>query len=238
LVLESPETKFSPVEFTRLLKPLAPRLYSISSSPKAHPGEVHLTVNIVRHSPAKRMHKGVCSTFLADRVWKQAVVPVYVQRSPAFRLPANRDTPIIMVGPGTGVAPFRAFLHERLALGAKGRNWLFFGEQRAATDFYYRDEFESMVASSHLTRLSTAFSRDQDAKVYVQDRMREHAQILWAWLQEGAHFYICGDAARMAKDVDAELHQIIATAGGLDKAGAAEFVQKLKSEKRYQRDVY
>ena len=165
-------------------------------------------------------------------------MPVFVQPSHGFRLPADGDIPIILVGPGTGVAPFRAFLHERRATGAKGRNWLLFGEQRAATDFYYRDELERMLADGHLTKLSTAFSRDQAEKIYVQHRMIEHAAELWTWLREGAHFYVCGDASRMAKDVDAALHKVIETAGGLGADGAVEFVRKLKAEKRYQRDVY
>jgi sulfite reductase (NADPH) flavoprotein alpha-component len=163
---------------------------------------------------------------------------VFVQRSAGFRLPASGDTPIIMVGPGTGVAPFRAFLHERRAAGATGRSWLFFGEQRAATDFYYREEFESFLANGGLTKLSTAFSRDQAEKIYVQQRLLENAAEVWAWLQAGAHFYVCGDASRMAKDVDAALHQVAITVGGLSASAAAEFVQALKTDKRYQRDVY
>jgi sulfite reductase (NADPH) flavoprotein alpha-component len=224
--------------FAALLKKLTPRLYSISSSPKAHAGQVHLTVGIVRHDSRGRSRKGVCSTFLADRVTDGTPVPVYVQTSHAFRLPADGSTPVIMVGPGTGIAPFRGFLHERRAAGARGRNWLFFGEQHAATEFYYREEFEAMLADGHLTRLSTAFSRDQAEKIYVQHRMSEQAAQLWAWLQDGAHFYVCGDASRMAKDVDAALHRVAETAGELSEEAAADFIQKLKTEKRYQRDVY
>jgi len=238
LLVETKGASFSPVEFVGLLKPLAPRLYSISSSPKAHTGQVHLTVSIVRHESHGRARKGVCSTFLADRAGEITPVPVFFQPSHGFRLPANGDTPVIMVGPGTGIAPFRAFLHERRATGAKGRNWLFFGEQRAATDFYYREEFELMLADCHLTKLATAFSRDQAEKIYVQHRMIEHAAELWAWLQDGAHLYVCGDVSRMAKDVDAALHTVMETAGGLDREGAAEAVKQLKSAKRYQRDVY
>ena len=238
VLLESPAVRFTPAEFVAHLKKLAPRLYSISSSPKAHAGQVHLTVNIVRHQSHGRSRKGVCSAFLADRVGDQTHVPVFAQPSRNFRLPVNGDTPIIMIGPGTGIAPFRAFLHERRALGAKGRNWLFFGEQRAVTDFYYRDELQTMLADGHLTRLCTAFSRDQSDKVYVQHRMTEQAAELWAWLQEGAYFYVCGDASRMAKDVDATLHQIAENAGGLGREAAAEFVKKLRDQKRYQRDVY
>ena len=238
LLRETPAARFVPAEFVALLKKLAPRLYSISSSPKAHAGQVHLTVNIVRYNAHGRARKGVTSTFLADRATERTPVPVFVQPSHGFRLPAEGDIPIILVGPGTGVAPFRAFLHERRATGAKGRNWLLFGEQRAATDFYYRDELERMLADGHLTKLSTAFSRDQAEKIYVQHRMIEHAAELWTWLREGAHFYVCGDASRMAKDVDAALHKVIETAGGLGADGAVEFVRKLKAEKRYQRDVY
>jgi sulfite reductase (NADPH) flavoprotein alpha-component len=238
VVMAARGANFEPAAFAALLKKLTPRLYSISSSPKAHAGQAHLTVGIVRHDSHGRPRKGVCSTFLADRVTEGASVPVFVQTSHGFRLPADGSTPVIMVGPGTGVAPFRGFLHERRATGARGRNWLFFGEQRAATDFYYREEFEVMLADGHLTQLSTAFSRDQAEKIYVQHRITERAAQIWAWLQEGAHFYVCGDASRMAKDVDAALHAACETVGGLSKDAAMEFVQKLKTEKRYQRDIY
>jgi sulfite reductase (NADPH) flavoprotein alpha-component len=180
----------------------------------------------------------VCSTFLAERAEDPVSVPVFVQTAHAFRLPADDNLPIIMVGPGTGVAPFRAFLHERQAIGAKGRNWLLFGEQRAASNFYYRDELEFMLGCRHLTRLSTAFSRDQADKVYVQNRMLEEGAILWEWLQEGAHFYVCGDALRMAKDVEAALHRVIETAGGLSREAAQAYVNQMRAEHRYQRDVY
>jgi len=165
-------------------------------------------------------------------------VPVFIQTSHGFRPPTDGGRPVIMVGPGTGVAPFRGFLHERLATGAAGKNWLFFGEQRAATDFYYRDELEQMLSTGHLTKLSTAFSRDQADKIYVQNRMLESAAELWAWLEDGAHFYVCGDASRMAKDVDDALHKIIESAGGKSTEEAKAYVAKLKSDKRYQRDVY
>lgn len=236
LLAEFASVTFTPAEFVSHLRQLQPRLYSISSSLKAHPEQVHLTIAAVRYESLGRKRKGVCSTFLADRA--NGTVPVFVQVSHSFRLPKSGDTPIILVGPGTGVAPFRAFLHERRAAGAKGRNWLFFGEQRTATDFFYRDELDAMTADRHLTRLSTAFSRDQAEKTYVQNRMIENGAELWSWLQEGAHFYVCGDARRMAKDVDAALHSVVATHGGLSKDAAAEYVQNLKSEKRYQRDVY
>ncbi|HEX4646712.1 MAG TPA: sulfite reductase subunit alpha [Verrucomicrobiae bacterium] len=238
LLLETPGTRFQPEEFVALLKKLAPRLYSIASSPKAHAGQVHLTINTVRYAAHGRARKGVASTFLADRVGDLDCVKIFVQPSHGFKPPGNGDLPMIMVGPGTGVAPFRAFLHERRAAGARGRNWLFFGEQRAASDFYYRDELESMLAEGHLTKLSTAFSRDQTGKIYVQHRMLENAAELWSWLRDGAHFYVCGDASRMARDVDAALHTVVETAGGLGREAAAEFVKRLKAEKRYQRDVY
>jgi sulfite reductase (NADPH) flavoprotein alpha-component len=218
------------------LRNLQPRLYSISSSPKAHPGEVHLTVGIVRYELEGKARKGVCSTFLADRAGD--TVPVYIHNSPGFRIPADHASPVIMVGPGTGVAPFRAFLEERRALGAGGKNWLFFGDQHAESDFLYREELEQMRAEGTLTRLDTAFSRDQEEKVYVQNRMIEHGDELWAWLEEGASFYVCGDAKRMAKDVDAALHRIVEEKGGRDAEAAAAYVSNLKQTKRYLRDVY
>ncbi|MEO8352793.1 MAG: sulfite reductase subunit alpha [Chthoniobacteraceae bacterium] len=237
-ILLGMKAKFSADELIALLKKLQPRLYSISSSPKAHPEEVHLTVGSVRYESHRRARKGVCSTFLADRCAAETPVPVFIQTSHGFRLPANGDVPIIMCGPGTGIAPFRAFLEERFATGAKGRNWLLFGDQRRATDFLYQESLEAWLGDGHLTRLDLAFSRDQAEKVYVQQRMLENAAELWSWLQAGAHLYVCGDASRMAKDVDAALHTIAETAGGLSRDGAAEFVAKLKSDKRYQRDVY
>ncbi|MDF0729947.1 bifunctional nitrate reductase/sulfite reductase flavoprotein subunit alpha [Pseudomonas entomophila] len=215
-----------------LLKPLQPRLYSISSSPAAHPGEVHLTVSTVRYGE----RKGVCSTFLADRA-EALEVAIFPQVSRHFRLPESDATPIIMVGPGTGIAPFRAFLEERQARGASGRNWLFFGEQHAACDFYYREQLLAWQASGHL-RLSTAFSRDQAEKVYVQQRMLEEGAELWRWLEAGAYFYICGDAQRMARDVDAALRQVVAEQGGMSDEAAAAYVEGLSRDKRYRRDVY
>ncbi|WP_323614535.1 bifunctional nitrate reductase/sulfite reductase flavoprotein subunit alpha [Pseudomonas putida] len=212
-----------------LLKPLQPRLYSISSSPLAHPGEVHLTVSTVRYG----QRKGVCSSFLADR-GQAAKVAIFPQASRHFRLPDDDDVPLIMIGPGTGIAPFRAFLEEREARGAKGENWLFFGEQYAATDFYYHAQLQAWQASGHL-RLDTAFSRDQAEKIYVQQRMREQGAQVWQWLEAGAYFYVCGDAQRMAKDVDAVLREIIAEHGGVD---ADAYVEGLSKAKRYRRDVY
>ncbi|CAG8867385.1 Periplasmic nitrate reductase [Pseudomonas fluorescens] len=216
----------------RLLKPLQPRLYSISSSPKAHPGQVHLTVSTVRYG----QRKGVSSTFLADRAGELRVA-IFPQPSKHFRLPEDDNVPVIMVGPGTGIAPFRAFLEEREARGAAGNNWLFFGEQREACDFYYQDQLQAWQASGHL-RLDTAFSRDQAQKIYVQQRMLEQGAQLWQWLEEGAYFYGCGDAERMAKDVDAALRQVVAEHGGMSAEAAAAYVAELGKAKRYQRDVY
>ena len=224
-------------ELLGLLKRLQPRLYSISSSPLVHPTEVHLTISTVRYGIDGRRHGGVCSTFLADRA-ADAMVPIFVQTSPSFRPPTDPALPMIMIGPGTGVAPFRAFLQERQATGAAGRNWLFFGEQRAGTDFYYRDELEAMQRSGLLARLDTAFSRDQDRKIYVQHRMAEQGERLWSWLQEGAHVYVCGDGSRMARDVDTTLRQIVQVNGGLGADEAAAYVATLAREKRYLRDVY
>lgn len=233
-----PAAKFAPTEFVALLKKLQPRLYSISSSPKAHPGQVHLCVGVVRYDSLGRSRKGVCSTFLAERVPAGGAVPVFVHHNKNFRPPANPDAPMIMVGPGTGIAPFRAFLEERRAAGAKGKNWLFFGDQRAATDFLFREEIEAMQREGTLHRLDLAFSRDQAEKIYVQNRMTEHAKELYEWLEEGGGFYVCGDASRMAKDVDAALHQVIQTAGGKSAEEATAYVAALKKDKRYQRDVY
>jgi sulfite reductase (NADPH) flavoprotein alpha-component len=236
--LESPGIKFAPEEFVSLLKKLQPRLYSIASSLKAHPEEVHLTVDTVRYEIHGRKRRGVCSNFLAERPGKETPVPVFIQVSKHFRVPENGDRPIIMVGPGTGIAPFRAFLEERRSTGAKGGNWLFFGAQKSSSDFFYREELEVYQDEGVLTRLDTAFSRDQDYKIYVQTRMMENAKELWNWLEQGAHFYVCGDASRMAKDVDKALHEIVKMAGERSDEAAGEYIQKLKSDKRYQRDVY
>jgi sulfite reductase (NADPH) flavoprotein alpha-component len=226
----------SAAELLPLLRKMSPRLYSISSSPKAHPGEVHLTVGAVRYEKHGRHRKGVASTFLADRAGD--TVRIFVQSSHGFRPPANGDAPMIMVGPGTGIAPFRAFLEERQATGAKGKNWLFFGDQKRSTDFLYEEQLTAWQQSGFLTRLDLAFSRDQAEKIYVQTRMLENAAELWKWLEEGGHFYVCGDASRMAKDVDDALHKVIETAGGKTADEAKAYVAKLKNEKRYQRDVY
>nr|WP_315595729.1 bifunctional nitrate reductase/sulfite reductase flavoprotein subunit alpha [uncultured Cupriavidus sp.] len=236
-ILHEHPVDMSVQELIGVLKRLQPRLYSIASSPKAHTGQVHLTVAAVRYHNGRRHRKGVSSTFLADRA-DAADVPVFVQKSAHFRPPSDGGTPMIMVGPGTGVAPFRGFLHERQARGDRGRNWLFFGEQHAATDFYYREELEAMRDSGFLGRLDLAFSRDQEDKVYVQDRMREQGSELWNWINEGAHFYVCGDASRMARDVDAALKDVVQTHGGLSAEAATEYVTRMSADKRYVRDVY
>ena len=233
---QHPSAKYTPAEFVGALGKLLPRLYSISSSQKMHPDQVHFTIDVVRYESNGRKRKGVSSTFLAERAES---APVHVFPNPSkFKLPADGSTPLIMVGPGTGVAPFRAFLQDRKATGATGRNWLFFGAQRKASDFFYQEEFEGLVKEGFLTRLDLAFSRDQAEKIYVQNRMKESAGELWKWLEEGAAFYVCGDARRMAKDVDAALHAVIEQAGGLCPEEARVYVENLKKQGRYHRDVY
>jgi sulfite reductase (NADPH) flavoprotein alpha-component len=238
LVTEFPAKGLTADGLAAILRKLPPRLYSIASSPKAHPGEVHLTVGVVRYDSNGRERKGVCSTFLADRIKEGQKAEVFVTANKNFKLPQNPDTPIIMVGPGTGIAPFRAFIEERKATGAEGKNWLFFGDQHYLTDFLYQTEWQEYLADGLLTKLDLAFSRDQRHKIYVQDKMRENAAELFKWLEEGASFYVCGDASRMANDVDLALHEIIAQQGGLSKEDAANYVKQLKSDKRYLRDVY
>ena len=233
-----PGIRPDPEAFIEALDPLQPRLYSISSSPKTNPGRVSLTVDTVRYKISKRDRLGVASTFLGERVKADAPLKVYVQKAHAFGLPADPQTPIIMIGPGTGVAPFRAFMHERMATRAKGRNWLFFGHQRSATDFFYEDEFAGMKAKGVLTRLSLAWSRDGVEKFYVQERMREVGRDLWSWLTDGAHVYVCGDAKRMAKDVERALVNIVAQHGARSTDQAIAFVAELKKQGRYQQDVY
>ena len=227
-----------PEAFIEALEPMQPRLYSIASSPKVDPNRVSLTVDAVRYDVGKRGRVGVASTFLADRAREGQTLKVYVQKAHAFGLPADPAVPVIMVGPGTGVAPFRAFLHERMATKAPGRNWLFFGHQRSDYDFFYADELAGMKATGVLTRLSLAWSRDTDEKFYVQDRMRQVGRDLWAWLAEGAHIYICGDAKRMAKDVEGALVDIVAQHGARTTDEAVAFVNELKKKGRYQQDVY
>jgi sulfite reductase (NADPH) flavoprotein alpha-component len=233
-----PGIRPDPEAFIEALDPLQPRLYSIASSPKVSPGRVALAVDTVRYRIDKRERRGVASCFLGERVRPGAALRVYVQKAHAFGLPADPATPVIMIGPGTGVAPFRAFLHERMAVKAKGRNWLFFGHQRSAYDFFYEDELAAMKAKGVLTRLSLAWSRDTDQKFYVQDRMREVGRDLWAWLADGAHVYVCGDAKRMAKDVERALVDIVAQHGARGADQAIAFVAELKKQGRYQQDVY
>lgn len=236
LLIAFPSTKPPIQELVAALGVLQPRLYSIASSPKCVRSAVHLTVAAVRWEKRGRLRKGVASIYLAERAAAGETVPAFVQPSPSFRLPAN-DAPLIMIGPGTGVAPFRAFLQERRATGARGRNWLFFGDQHRASDFLYEDEFAEYHRDGFLSRIDVGFSRDQPERIYVQQRMRERAADLWAWLQEGAHIYVCG-AAAMGRDVDAALAAIIARQGGMGTGAAKSYLAQLGRERRYQRDVY
>jgi sulfite reductase (NADPH) flavoprotein alpha-component len=227
-----------PEAFIEALDPLQPRLYSISSSPKVHRGRVALTVDAVRYDIAARTRLGVASTFLAGRVSPGDKLRVYVQKAQHFGLPADPSIPIIMVGPGTGIAPFRAFLHERMATKAPGRNWLFFGHQRHDYDFFYEDELAGMKAAGVLTRLSLAWSRDGEEKFYVQDRMLQVGRELWSWIADGAHVYVCGDAQRMAKDVERALIDIVAAHGERSTNEAVAFIAEMKKAGHYQTDVY
>ncbi len=238
ILAEFPNTKLTPQELVDHLRKLMPRLYSIASSSKAFPHEIHLTVAIVRYTTNHRERHGVCSTFLADRVRVgETSAPIFVSNS-HFGPPEDVSKDAIMVGPGTGIAPFRAFVQDRIAAGATGRNWVFFGDQKSHTDFLYQEEWESYLAKGQLTHLDLAWSRDQILKVYVQDKMREKGAELWSWLSNGGHFYVCGDAKRMAKDVDIALHDVIAQHGGMTAEQAVEYVKQMKKDKRYQRDVY
>jgi sulfite reductase (NADPH) flavoprotein alpha-component len=234
----APSTQLSEADLLECLPPLAPRLYSIASSLRVHPDEVHLTVGRVGYEMNGRERLGVASTMFADRLQPGDTVGVFIHSASDFTVPADAGAPMIMVGPGTGIAPFRAFLEERQATNANGSNWLFFGDQCAATDFLYQEELADMQTSGLLTRLDTAFSRDQVHKIYVQDRMRENGAELFRWLEDGAYFFVCGDARRMAVDVDRALHEVVATLGGRTTAEAASYVQNLKQQKRYVRDVY
>src|SRR6266700_5271478 len=237
-LIEHPSVRFTPEEFVGLLSKLQPRLYSVASSLKAFPKQVHLIVDVVRYESNGRLRKGVCSSFLAERA-DDVPVPVFPTVAKHFHLPADPDTPIIMIGPGTGVAPFRAYLQERKVTGAKGKNWLFFGSQHERCDFAYGDEFKTYRREGLLTRLDCAWSRDQTQKIYVQHKMTENAAEIWKWIDaEGAYFFVCGDARRMAKDVDATLRKIVQEQGGKGIEQANEYVEKLKNEKRYKRDVY
>lgn len=238
LLIEFPSARLSPQELVDQLRRLMPRLYSIASSPKVHPTEIHLTVAVVRYETNRRERHGVCTTFLADRVQVgRTEIPVFISHS-HFRPPEDHSKDCIMVGPGTGIAPFRAFVQDRYAEKGVGRNWIFFGDQHVATDFLYEEEWREWKDRKQLHRLDLAWSRDQATKIYVQDRMRENAAELWAWIESGAYFYVCGDAKRMAKDVDQMLHSIIADKGGMTLEAAAEYVKQMKKDKRYQRDVY
>ena len=225
-------------ELVAMLRPLQHRAYSISSSSKAHPNQVHLTIASVRYHSGGRERKGVCSTYLAERVRRGEKPAIFISPNKAFRVPANNNAPLIMVGPGTGIAPFRAFLQERQSTSAEGKNWLFFGDQHQEHDYIYEDELNGWQQSGLLTHLDLAFSRDQEEKIYVQNRMLEKGAELYAWLQDGAYFYVCGDASRMAKDVDAALYEVVRQFGGLSSERAAAYIDQLKKDKRYLRDVY
>jgi sulfite reductase (NADPH) flavoprotein alpha-component len=240
-VLAEYPVQFTAAEFLPLTNKVAPRLYSIASSPKAHPGEVHLTVAVVKYHTHGREKMGIASGYLAHgQELNVDELPVYIQPTKHFHMPPP-DAPMIMVGPGTGIAPFRAFLEEREVEGHKGKNWLFFGDQQKASDFLYEKQFAELQAKGILTKLDTAFSRDQAEKIYVQDRMKENGAELWKWLKDdGAYFYVCGDAKRMAKDVHQTLIAIAAEHGGMTPEAAKEYieVQFAKTEKRYLKDVY
>jgi sulfite reductase (NADPH) flavoprotein alpha-component len=237
-LVEHPSARFAPREFVGLLTKLQPRLYSVASSLKAYPDQVHFIVDVVRYESHGRLRQGVCSSFLAERA-DDVPVPVFPSVAKHFHLPDDPEIPIIMIGPGTGVAPFRAYLQERKATGAKGKNWLFFGSQHQKCDFAYGEEFGAFMKEGLLTRLDCAWSRDQAEKIYVQHRMNDNAAEIWKWLDaRGAHFFVCGDAKRMAKDVDAMLRKIVQEHGGKSVDQANEYVEKLKSDKRYKRDVY
>jgi sulfite reductase alpha subunit-like flavoprotein len=235
-VVQEFAVRAEPEQWQEVLVRLTPRNYSISSSPLVSPHEVQLTVSVVRYRGADGGQRGgVCSTFLADRA---AAAPVFLQRSPHFSPPEDGETPMIMVGPGTGIAPFRGFLQERRALGHAGRNWLFFGDQHRSENFYYRDDLEDMVRDGFLNRLDLAFSRDQADRVYVQHKMLDYGADVWRWLDDGGHFYVCGDASRMAKDVDSALTTIIRRHGSMSDEHAHDYKRELVAAKRYVRDVY
>jgi sulfite reductase (NADPH) flavoprotein alpha-component len=232
---------YTPEEFLSLVGKVKPRLYSISSSPDAHPGMVELTVGIVRFEYHGRQRGGLCTQYLADEIGTSGTpVGVFMSPTKSFVLPEDGDVDIIMVGPGTGIAPFRAFMEQRVADKAKGRNWLFFGDQSEKTEFYYKKQIEDWMDSGDLYRFTTAWSRDQEEKIYVQHRLKEHGAEIWAWFEAGAYFYICGDKSRMAKDVHRALIEIAMEHGGLSEADATHFIEQtmMKDEKRYLRDVY
>jgi sulfite reductase (NADPH) flavoprotein alpha-component len=238
LATEFPGIVTEPQQLFNILQRLTPRMYSIASSQAAHPGEVHTTVRVVRYTAHGLDRQGVASGHLGERAPVGATMPIFLHENNAFRLPEDTTAPVIMIGPGTGIAPFRAFLEERQATGQTGDNWLFFGEQRSVSDYLYKEQFLGMEKDGLLTKLHTAFSRDQGKKVYVQDRMQENAAEVYAWLERGAYFYVCGDASRMAKDVESALLDCIAKGSNGTLEHAAEYLAGMKKAKRYQRDVY
>jgi sulfite reductase (NADPH) flavoprotein alpha-component len=237
-LVDHPSAKFKPEEFVGLLNKLQPRLYSVASSLRVFPDQVHFIVDIIRYESHGRVRKGVATAFLAERA-DNVPVPVYPSSAKHFHMPEDPNTPLIMIGPGTGIAPFRAFLQDRQATGAKGKNWLFFGAQREKCDYAYKEDWDRFTRDGLLTKLDCAWSRDQAHKIYVQTKMLEHAAEIWKWIDgEGAYFFVCGDAKRMAKDVDAALRKIVQEQGGKSVDEANAYVEKLKNEKRYKRDVY
>ncbi len=238
LVREFPGAITEPQQLFTVLQRLTPRMYSIASSQAAHPGEVHTTVRVIRYHAHGMDRQGVCSGHMGERAPVGGTLPIFLHENNAFRLPEEAEAPVIMIGPGTGIAPFRAFLEHRQALGERGPMWLFFGEQRRVSDFLYKEQFEAMLRDGSLTKLDTAFSRDTGKKVYVQDRMQENAKELYDWLERGAYFYVCGDASRMAKDVEQALLDVIAKGSNGTLEHAQEYLQAMKKAKRYQRDVY
>ena len=237
-LLDHPSVKFKPEEFVALLNKLQPRLYSVASSLRVFPDQVHFIVDIIRYESHGRERKGVATGFLAERA-QNVPVPVYPSAAKHFHMPEDLNTPLIMIGPGTGVAPFRAFLQDRQATGAKGKNWLFFGAQHEKCDYAYKEDWEKFIRDGVLTKLDCAWSRDQAHKIYVQHKMLEHAAEIWKWIDgEAAQFFVCGDAKRMAKDVDAALRKIVQEQGSKSVEEANAYVEKLKTDKRYKRDVY
>ena len=238
LVRDFPGAITDPQQLFNVLQRLTPRMYSIASSQAAHPLEVHTTVRVIKYHAHGLERQGVCSGHLGERAPVGSVMPIFLHENNAFRLPADADAPVIMIGPGTGIAPFRAFLEHRQMLGEKGPMWLFFGEQRRVSDFLYEQQFNALLADGTLTKMHTAFSRDQGKKVYVQDRMRENARDLYDWLEQGAYFYVCGDASRMAKDVENALLDVIAQGADKTLDFASEYLAGMKKARRYQRDVY
>jgi sulfite reductase (NADPH) flavoprotein alpha-component len=234
-----PDVQFQPEEFVGLLKKLNVRLYSVASSLASRPDEVHLTVAVVEYESFGRQRQGVCSSWLAERIDEDTPIPCFITPGKGFRLPPpDEDTPIIMCGPGTGIAPFRAFMQERQATGALGNAWLFFGEIHEDTCHFYKEEWETYLDDGTLNKLTTAWSRDQEEKIYIQHKMLEHGAEFWSWIEKGAIFYVCGDAQRMAPDVDKALHSIIEEHGAKSGEEAAAYVKEMLSEKRYRRDVY